>query len=135
MRGERFGQIDRLGSLFGLMSRVAAADSEAEALVVVVDRGSVVAGASAAVVGWVEGDLVRVVAERGYPAGYLDSWRTFPLEPGRPMSDVVASGRAVFCGSREERDRRWPLFQGTGRWAARRSSSCRSSGAAASSAR
>ncbi len=105
---------ERVVSLFRLMSRVAAAESEAEVLSVVVDEGVVVAGAAAGVVGWIEGDAVRVVAEHGYPAGYLDSWRTFPLEPGRPMADVVTSGQSVYCGSREERDSRWPLFQGTG---------------------
>jgi serine phosphatase RsbU (regulator of sigma subunit)/putative methionine-R-sulfoxide reductase with GAF domain len=30
------------------------------------------------------------------------------------MSDVVASGKPVYCSSREERDERWPVFRDTG---------------------
>src|ERR1700681_4065146 len=105
---------DRLESLFTLAARVTAAESEPAVLSAIVDEGAELAGAAAAVVGLVEGDVIRVAAARGYPSGYLDPWRTFPLEAGLPMSDVVASGKPVYCSSREERDERWPIFRGTG---------------------
>jgi GAF domain-containing protein len=111
---QRGGISGRLEALFGLGVRVAAAESEADVLAVIVDQGAGIAGAAAAVVGVAEGDEVRVVAERGYEPGYLDRWRSFPLEPGLPMSDVIASGSPVYCSSRAERDERWPLFRGAG---------------------
>src|SRR5690242_21457847 len=77
--------------------------------------GAALAGASAAVVGIVDGAVVRVAASQGYPDGYLDRWSEFPLEHGFPMSDVIASGTPVYCSSRAERDERWPRFRGTGR--------------------
>ena len=105
---------DRLEFLFTLAARVTAAESESAVLSAIVDEGADLAGAAAAVVGLVEGDVVRVAAARGYPEGYLDRWETFPLEAGLPMSDVVAAGKPVYCSSREERDERWPVFRGTG---------------------
>jgi serine phosphatase RsbU (regulator of sigma subunit)/putative methionine-R-sulfoxide reductase with GAF domain len=108
------GISDRLQALFGLGARVAAAEREADVLEVMVRDGASLAGATAAVVGIVEGQLVKVAVAAGYPAGYLDRWAEFPLEAGFPMSDVIASGAAVFCGSRTERDGRWPRFRGTG---------------------
>jgi hypothetical protein len=105
---------DRLESFFRFASLVTAARSEHDVLSVIVDQGALLPAAAAAVVGFVEGEQIRVVAERGYPPGYLDPWRTFPLEPGTPMSDAVETGRSVFCSSREERDMRWPGFRGTG---------------------
>jgi serine phosphatase RsbU (regulator of sigma subunit) len=105
---------DRLESLFTLAARVTAAASEGAVLAAIVDDGAELAGASAAVVGIVEGDAVRIAAAHGYPEGYLDPWQTFPLEAGTPMADVIASGEPVYCASREERDERWPVFRGTG---------------------
>ena len=105
---------DRLESLLRVGSKVAAAPSEQDVLDLIVQDGPPVAGAVAAVVGLVEGDRIRVAAAAGYPEGYLDAWRTFPLDPGTPMSDVIASARPVYCSSREERDRKWPVFRGTG---------------------
>ena len=105
---------DRLEFLLSLGAGLAAAETEGDVLDLIVRDGPQLAAASAAVVGLVDGDLVRVAAEWGYPPGYLDSWRTFPLEPGSPMSDVIASGQPVYCGSREERDENWPVFRGTG---------------------
>jgi serine phosphatase RsbU (regulator of sigma subunit)/putative methionine-R-sulfoxide reductase with GAF domain len=108
------GNSVRLEALFGFGGRMAAADGEADVLEVMVADGSHLAGAAAAVVGIVEGPLVRVAASTGYPPGYLDPWEHFPLEEGFPMSDVIASRRPVYCSSRAERDERWPRFRGTG---------------------
>ena len=113
-RGPAAAVTERLEYLLRLGARVAAAETEHDVLELIVQDGPLLAGASAAVVGLVDRDLVRVAAEAGYPPGYLESWRTFPLTPGTPMSDVIASGKPVYCGSREERDETWPVFQGTG---------------------
>jgi serine phosphatase RsbU (regulator of sigma subunit) len=105
---------DRLEALFGFGAQVAAAESEADVLEAMVSVGAGLSGATASVVGIVEGDIVKVAAAVGYPPGYLDKWAEFPLEDGFPMSDVIAGRAAVWCGSRAERDERWPRFRGTG---------------------
>lgn len=105
---------DRLGALLAFGSRISAADSEEAILTAIVEQCGPLAGASAAVVGLVEGDQVSLAAALGYPEGYLDPWQTFALTPGTPMTDVLVSGKPVYCTSREERDRHWPVFRGTG---------------------
>ncbi|HWB22483.1 MAG TPA: SpoIIE family protein phosphatase [Gaiellaceae bacterium] len=105
---------DRLESLFSLAAEVTAAQSEAEVLSVIVTEGVELAEASAAVVGLLDGDFVKLAAAVGYPEGYLDRWAAFPLEAGTPMADVIASKEPLYCSSREERDQRWPRFRGTG---------------------
>ena len=104
----------RLESLFRLGTDVAAAETEHDVLEAIVGQASGIAGAFAAVVGLIEADHVRVAVHHGYEGDHLDSWRTFPLEPGTPMTDVIASGEGIFCNSREDRDRLWPKFRGVG---------------------
>jgi len=105
---------DRLELLLSLGSRIAAAETDRDVLELIVEEGPRLSGASAAVVGVVDGHLIRIEAEVGYPPGYLETWQTFPSVPGSPMSDVIAGEGAVFCSSREERDEKWPAFRETG---------------------
>jgi serine phosphatase RsbU (regulator of sigma subunit) len=105
---------DRLELLLSLGSRIAAAETDRDVLQLIVKEGPRLSGASAAVVGVVDGDVIRIEAEVGYPPGYLDTWQTFPFVPGTPMSDVIAGEGAVFCSSREERNEKWPAFRDTG---------------------
>jgi serine phosphatase RsbU (regulator of sigma subunit) len=104
----------RFEALFGFGARVATAESEADVLELMVTEGVKLVGATASVVGIVDDHVVKVAASVGYPPGYLDRWAEFPLEDGFPMSDVIAGGAPVWCGSRAERDERWPRFRGTG---------------------
>ncbi len=104
----------RLESLFRLGTDVAAAETETDVLDAVVSQASGIAGAFAAVVGLIEGDVVRIAAEHGYETGHLAPWSTFPLAPGTPMTDVIETGEPLFCTTREERDRLWPQFAGIG---------------------
>ena len=105
---------EQLEVLFRLGSSVLAAESEVQVLAAIVEQALGLANALAATIGIVERDEVRLVAESGYPEGHLDPWRRFPLAKGYPMTDVVVSRKPVYCASREERDRRWPLFRGVG---------------------
>ena len=102
----------RLHSLSALGASVVAAQTEHDVLSVIAEQGPELAGAKGVVVGLVDGAVVRVAAQTGYASGYLDAWETFALEPGFPMSDAIASGRAVFCDTRAERDEHWPRFRG-----------------------
>src|SRR4051812_41271778 len=104
----------RLESLFRLGTHVAAADTEADVLDALVAQVSGIAGAFAAVIGLIDGDSVRVAADQGYPNGHPAEWRTFPLTPGTPMTDVIASGEPIFCSTREDRDKLWPMFRAAG---------------------
>ena len=93
---------------------VARAEEETGALEAIVDQASMVAGATLAVVGLMEGNLIRVAASRGVAPGRLDDGLTFAIEPGRPMTDAIALGEPIFCSTREERDRLWPIFRARG---------------------
>ncbi len=112
--GQGIPYTQRVKSLFALGTLVAAAESESDVLAVIVHEGAELAGAAGAVVGMVSGDEIAVVADHGYPDGFLDPWQTFPLLEGMPMSDVIRTGEAAYCSSRAERDRRWPIFRGVG---------------------
>ena len=89
----------RLEALLRFGTAVARAEEETGALEAIVDQASMVAGATLAVVGLIEGNLVRVAASRGVAPGRLDDGSTFPIEPGRPMTDAIALGEAIFCSN------------------------------------
>jgi GAF domain-containing protein len=105
------GRLDAL-SRFGTI--VAAAEDERGALAAIVDQAAATVGASTAVVGLIEKDVIRVSASYGYTPQQIDEWSTFPLRPGRPMTDAIKLGKAIFCSTRAERDRLWPAFSARG---------------------
>jgi serine phosphatase RsbU (regulator of sigma subunit) len=104
----------RLDALFRFGTVVAAAEDEAGVLTAIVEQASVTVGASFAIVGLIYEDLIRLAASRGLPPEAVDNLSSFPLAPGRPMTDAITLGEAIFCSNREERDRLWPTFRSKG---------------------
>ncbi len=104
----------RLDALFRFGTVVAAAEDEAAALAAIAEQASVTVGASFAVVGLIDDDVIRLAASRGLPPKTVEDMSSFPFVPGRPMTDAILLGDAIFCSNREERDRLWPAFRARG---------------------
>lgn len=60
-----------------------------------------------------DGKMVDIVHEIGYSDSVKQEWRSFPLDAALPASDAIRTGELVLLGSREERDRLYPVFVGT----------------------
>jgi PAS domain S-box-containing protein len=61
-----------------------------------------------------DGETLEVLAERGYRAGLLTTWRTFPVDANYPLSVAVRTGEPVFIRSEQERLERFPALGSTG---------------------
>jgi hypothetical protein len=49
-----------------------------------------------------------VVRDVGYPPGFLDRFRRYPLAAATPMAEAIRTGNAVWCASHADRVRRFP---------------------------
>ena len=102
-------RLDRLHLVAAALSR---AVTVADALNAILGEGIAASGAVAGVVGLVsdDGESVEVAATRGYAAGAIEPWRTFPVSRRLPLSEVIRTGHAFFCESRTEQEMRWPAL-------------------------
>ena len=86
----------------------------AEATVV---NGRSVAGATSAMLAWLEGGapddeaaMFRIAAAAGLPPETRSPWVHFPNVPGLPYPDVVRTGEPLFVGSYDALVARWPVL-------------------------
>ena len=103
---------ERAAGRAAVLQSVTAALSEAltpaEVAGVIVERGVLALGASAGSIGLVRDQDIEVARSVGYKEELFESWRKFPLDASVPIAEAVRSGEAIFLGSREERDARYP---------------------------
>ena len=95
------------GRLFALAASLARASTPAEVAAIVFREGIRAAGADAGGIGLVSDDLgggrsVTMLHSVGYGEETARAYRTFPVAPGRPVSEAVLSGSPVIIGSLQE---------------------------------
>ncbi|MEO6865018.1 MAG: ATP-binding protein, partial [Gemmatimonadaceae bacterium] len=56
----------------------------------------------------------EIIRTRGFAAELTETYKRFPLQPGRPLSDAVLSGAPVLLESREAACRRYPILADVG---------------------
>ena len=99
-----------------LLNAVATTLSEAlapaEVAEAIVGRGVAALGARAGLmaVPTGNGESLQIIHAVGYPPGFLDQWRTFPLEGAYPLTEAFRTGEPVFLENLEDRRRRYPIF-------------------------
>jgi PAS domain S-box-containing protein len=97
----------RLQEAIAALNTVTSAEGAAA---VIVEQGIRATGATAAAVAIVRPDLTALdtLHSAGYAAEVAARYRTMPLAPGRPLSDVVLTGRPAFFESAERAAERYP---------------------------
>ncbi|MGI8984184.1 MAG: PAS domain-containing protein, partial [Acidimicrobiales bacterium] len=60
-----------------------------------------------------DGETVEIVHEVGYRNDVKAQWRSFPLAASLPASDAIRTGQMVLLSGEDDRDARYPIFQGT----------------------
>jgi GAF domain-containing protein len=105
-------QAEQAAGRAAVLQAVTAALSEAltpaEVAGVIVERGVIALGASAGSIGLKRDSDFEVVRTVGYKEELFEPWRTFPLDAPLPLAEAVRTGEAVFLGSKEQRDARYP---------------------------
>jgi K+-sensing histidine kinase KdpD len=96
------------------LQTVTAAVAEAltpdEVLAIIADQVKQLVGDASGIIGLVtdDGQALELVQTIGYAPGDLRPWQRLPLDAAQPGSDVVRSGAAQFCESREALVARYP---------------------------
>ncbi|HET6764483.1 MAG TPA: ATP-binding protein [Longimicrobiaceae bacterium] len=102
---------DRLRRLLEVADALSRAVSEAEVAEVVVEKGIEEVGAAAGSLSLLspDGTEFQTLASRGYPAVAAERLDRFPVQAGRPLSDLVLGRRdALLIGSEAEWDAGYP---------------------------
>ncbi|MBV9108704.1 MAG: GAF domain-containing protein, partial [Gemmatimonadetes bacterium] len=102
---------ERLRRVLEVADALGGSLSEEEVAATVVEKGMEELGAVAGSVALLEagGRELRTLASRGYPAAVEARYRSYPVHPGRPLSDVVLGRReALLLGSDAEWEARYP---------------------------
>ncbi len=60
-----------------------------------------------------DGVNLEIVHEIGYQEEVKAHWRTFPVDADLPASEAIRTGQMVLLHGPEDRNRRYPAFQGT----------------------
>jgi GAF domain-containing protein len=87
---------DRLARLQALAEGLARAGSAQQVARLVVGEAVRALGASAGLVGVVDGAGLRLVASAGYAAAELDPWRRIPLDAPQPLAEAARDGTAIW---------------------------------------
>jgi signal transduction histidine kinase len=104
--GDRARRLERFASALNV-----AATSEAVAEAAVV-HGFDALGADSGSLALLsdDGTMFQVVHAHGYNSSVVARWNRFPMTPGRPLSDAVASGEPLILASRAEMAERVPTM-------------------------
>jgi PAS domain S-box-containing protein len=100
-----------------LLNAVATVLSEAlapaEVAQVIVGRGLAALGARAGLMAVPTSDnlSLEIIHAVGYPPGFADQWRTFPMDADYPLAEALRSREPVFLENLDERRRRYPIFE------------------------
>ncbi len=96
------------------MSLIRAVDPESVAAAVLTEGVPAVGGNTGSICLVADdGETVEIVHEIGYRDEVKERWRTFPLAAPLPASDAIRTGEIVLLSGPEDRDQRYPVFEGT----------------------
>ena len=107
--------VTRLAGLQEVTAGLSAAVTSEQVADVVLGRGLVLLGASTGSFCLLQPDgaTVEIVRAVGYDSAVTEHWRRFAVSDDVPASEAIRTGQPVFLRSVEERDARYPVFQGT----------------------
>ena len=106
---------ERNAILQGITAALGRARTRTEVAQAVLTYGLTAAGATAGVVGLLQGpDQIHIVAIAGYDPDDRAYWESFSVNDPYPLSDAIREGRAVVMHTVSERDTQYPLLAETG---------------------
>jgi PAS domain S-box-containing protein len=107
---------DRARRLQRVTERLAESLTPQQVLDAILTEGLRAAEARAGAIGLVseDGQMIELLAQRGYRASVLEEWGRFPVAAELPMSHVVRTGEPLFLASREERNELFPSLREQG---------------------
>ena len=106
--------LDAATRLQDVADALATAHTPQEVLDAVLTEGVRVAEARAGLIATLseDGELLEVIASRGYDLKWIEPFRRFPVSGNFPLSEAVRTGEGVFIRSEAERDERYPELVG-----------------------
>jgi GAF domain-containing protein len=108
---------DRAYRLQRVSERLAEAVTAQQVLDAVLTEGLRAAEARAGAIGVIseDGEMIELLAQRGYHQYVLTEYARFPVSAELPMSHVARTGKPLFIGSMRERNTLFPSLEGKGR--------------------
>jgi signal transduction histidine kinase/GAF domain-containing protein len=104
----------RTTRLQAVTARLAKALTPQEVLDAIVTEGVEAAEARAGAIGLLtpDGELVEIVAARGYESDVFTGWQSFPLTSETPMAAAIRTGEPFFFSTSAQRDEQFPTMAG-----------------------
>jgi PAS domain S-box-containing protein len=111
---ESAGALDTAARLQYVADALATAHTPQEVLDAVLTEGVRAAEARGGLIATLsdDGEMLEVIASRGYDMRYIEPFRRFPVSGNFPLSEAVRTGDGVFIRSEAERDERYPELVG-----------------------